>query len=491
MNWRWLHNKEAYNNCLGDSWDKDLCPDPETCSQNCALEGVDEKAYTESYKAIPVDHGIKLTFPKAPRMYMVENDDSYKMFKLLNQEIAFDVDLSSLPCGLNAAIYLIEMPQEGDGHGGSIAGAKYGTGYCDAQCPHMKFIKGKANTEGFGKHKAQTPEQEWTMLGPEGKYGICCAEMDLLEANTKATAFTAHPCKLDGPKQCDGDKECGDKLKGESGFCDKDECGWNSYRMGDSKFWGPGSDYTVDTTKPITVVTQFITSDETDQGDLVEIRQLYVQDGNVIKQSQASALKNGGDSLTQSLCDESNKKFNATNNDFTDLGGLKQMGKAIGRGMVMSLSIWDDNLGRMLWLDGKKTSVKDEDGQPGVERGPCDFKYGSDDDLQKYAKLHGGGVDVIFSNIKYGDIGSTYPSTAQPSQKFEAGTDVAAASLLRPQAVDSRLCSQAVAVAGLLLIAGLAVMAVFRQPTRHSAPTYQSAPCPESSKLRTVEEFLE
>ena len=35
----------------------------------------------------------------------------------------------------------------------------------------------------------------------------------------------------------------------------------------------------------MTVVTQFITSDGTDNGDLVEIRRLYVQDGKVIDNS--------------------------------------------------------------------------------------------------------------------------------------------------------------------------------------------------------------
>ena len=35
----------------------------------------------------------------------------------------------------------------GKGKGGNEAGAKYGTGYCDAQCPHdIKFIDGEANS---------------------------------------------------------------------------------------------------------------------------------------------------------------------------------------------------------------------------------------------------------------------------------------------------------------------------------------------------------
>ncbi len=43
------------------------------------------------------------------------------------------------------------------------------------------------------------------------------------------------------------------------GLCDKDGCDLNSWRMGDRTFFGPGSNFKVDSTKPMTVVTQFIT----------------------------------------------------------------------------------------------------------------------------------------------------------------------------------------------------------------------------------------
>ena len=52
--------------------------------------------------------------------------------------------------------------------------------------------------------------------------------------------------------------------------------------MGDRNFYGPGSNFAVDTTRPFTYVTQFITDDGTDNGDLVEMRRLFVQDGKVI-----------------------------------------------------------------------------------------------------------------------------------------------------------------------------------------------------------------
>jgi hypothetical protein len=47
---------------------------------------------------------------------------------LKNREISFDVDVSNLPCGLNGAIYLVEMPVDGGSaeHPSNKAGAAYG-----------------------------------------------------------------------------------------------------------------------------------------------------------------------------------------------------------------------------------------------------------------------------------------------------------------------------------------------------------------------------
>jgi len=55
------------------------------------------------------------------------------MFKLRGREFTFDVDVSTLPCGVNGALYFVEMSQTGEkGQGNNSAGAAYGTGYCDA-----------------------------------------------------------------------------------------------------------------------------------------------------------------------------------------------------------------------------------------------------------------------------------------------------------------------------------------------------------------------
>ena len=71
-------------------------------------------------------------------------------------------------------------------------------------------------------------------------------------------------------------------------MCDKDGCDFGSWRLGDHTFYGPGSNFKVNTDQKLTVVTQFITDDETSNGNLVEIRRLYVQNGNVIQNSKVS-----------------------------------------------------------------------------------------------------------------------------------------------------------------------------------------------------------
>ena len=83
---------------------------------------------------------------------MMKDDSTYEMFKLApDLEFTFDVDLSNLPCGLNGALYFVSMDADGGmkKYSGNKAGAKYGTGYCDAQCPRdLKFINGEVGVVG-------------------------------------------------------------------------------------------------------------------------------------------------------------------------------------------------------------------------------------------------------------------------------------------------------------------------------------------------------
>ena len=83
------------------------------------------------------------------RIYMLDGPDKYEMFKLKNREFTMSADMFFMPCGLNGAVYFVEMDADGGqaraaaAGGSNQAGAKFGTGYCDAQCPHdMKFMEG-------------------------------------------------------------------------------------------------------------------------------------------------------------------------------------------------------------------------------------------------------------------------------------------------------------------------------------------------------------
>ncbi|KAI0778793.1 cellobiohydrolaseI, partial [Trametes elegans] len=331
------------------------------------------------------------------RVYLMDvSDQKYEIFNLKNQEFTFDIDMSKLPCGLNGALYFVEMDADGgtSRFSNNKAGAKYGTGYCDTQCPHdIKFINGEANVLNW------QPSDSDKNSG-KGKYGTCCNEMDIWEANSMGAAVTPHVCSVQGQTRCEGN-DCGDGDNRYGGICDKDGCDFNSWRMGDQTFLGPGK--TVDTSKKFTVVTQFLTEGNSTSGNLKEIRRLYVQDGKVIANSKTKIPGlDAYDSITDDFCNAQKEAFGDTNS-FEKLGGLKQMGASFEKGMVLVMSIWDDHEARMLWLDSAYPLDKDPS-QPGVSRGPCDRSSGEPNDVESNSP----DATVIFSNIKTGPIGSTY-----------------------------------------------------------------------------------
>merc|ERR1712154_87242 len=163
-----------------------------------------------------------------------------------------------------------------------------------------------------------------------------CGEMDIWEANSQSQAYTSHPCSIESQYICEG-TECGDNASDEryDGVCDKDGCDFASFRLGDQTFWGPGSEFTVDSSQVVTVVTQFITSDGTDTGDLIEIRRKYVQNGNVIENSVMNIDGyEAYDSITEDFCQNYKVAFNDYD-DHTIKGGLKVMGESLARGHVL------------------------------------------------------------------------------------------------------------------------------------------------------------
>jgi cellulose 1,4-beta-cellobiosidase len=163
-NWRWLHSVNGSTNCYtGNTWDATLCPDDTTCAENCALDGAD---YTGTYGITATGNSLKLDFVTSSaqknigsRVYLMADDSSYQMFNMLNQEFTFDVDVSNLPCGLNGALYMSGMVKDGgmSQYPTNTAGAKYGVGYCDAQCPRdLKFINGQVRLYSFPLHQSLT-----------------------------------------------------------------------------------------------------------------------------------------------------------------------------------------------------------------------------------------------------------------------------------------------------------------------------------------------
>ncbi|KFY04245.1 hypothetical protein V491_09418 [Pseudogymnoascus sp. VKM F-3775] len=343
-----------------------VCPDEKTCAKNCIVEGIPDyskvgvttKGGNLFLKQLSQDGSVV-----SPRVYLLEkNQQEYEMLKLTGREFSFDVDTSKLPCGMNGALYLSEMDKKGGKSKLNPGGAYYGSGYCDAQCFTFPFVEGVGNIEGKG---------------------ACCNEMDIWEANSEATSIAPHICKHDGLYRCTGE-EC--DFEGE---CDEWGCGYNPYALGNKNYYGLG--LKVDTRRPYTVVTQFPAV----KGKMTEIRRLYVQDGKVI---QNAAVNITGPPV-QNFMDDNYCTNKPGSERYMELGGMEAMGGALSRGMVLIFSIWWDEGGFMQWLDGESSGS-----------GPCDATEGDPKNIVKIQP----DPAVTFSNVKWGEIDSTYSARKGP-----------------------------------------------------------------------------
>jgi len=378
-NYRWMHNVGGYDSCSPSN--PTYCSNVTACAQNCAIEGVDyqDNGIFVNGGALTLNLFTKNgTQATSPRVYLLHNETTYEMLRLTNREITYDVDVSRVGCGVNGALYLSEMTATGDASDLNKAGAKYGTGYCDAQCPKNNFVKGLANINGT--------------------YGACCNEMDLWEANRETNALTPHPCDATAVKACTG-AACSNDLK--VGTCDQGGCDFNPYRNGRHDFYGPKKQ--VDTTRPFTVITQFQTDNGKDDGNLITINRFYKQDGKffLTPSMNITGAGNWYNSIYQDYCDAEDKAFGGNGQyPFKARGGLTQMGKALERGMVLIFSIWEDNGSGMQWLDGVTGDVS----QPGNLRGPCNATSGEAAGIQ----LYNSDASVTWSNIKIGEFSTTF-----------------------------------------------------------------------------------
>lgn len=194
-------------------------------------------------------------------------------------------------------------------------------------------------------------------------------------------------------------------------------CGNNPFRLGDQSFYGPG--LTVDTTKPFTVVTQFIGGDDATNSSLSEIRRMYIQDGNIIQNPMVTNISDQSVQLPGTVTEDFCTADNAS--DFLRLGGMQAMGESLARGMVLIFSLWnsDDDFMNCTNNAGPPSSTRDESnyldadthtckGLDSEGAGPCAPDAGDPADILKNTPE----LSVTFSNIKVGDIGSTFNMSA-------------------------------------------------------------------------------
>jgi len=138
-NWRWLHDSSGKNCYDGNEWTS-ACSSGTDCASKCLLEGAN---YGTTYGATVSGDALTLKFVTkhdygtniGSRFYLMNGNSKYQMFTLMNNEFTFDVDLSTVECGLNSALYFIAMEEDGgmSSYPSNKAGAKYGTGVSEPE----------------------------------------------------------------------------------------------------------------------------------------------------------------------------------------------------------------------------------------------------------------------------------------------------------------------------------------------------------------------
>jgi cellulase len=146
-----IHQTDSSASCgdRNNPLNRTVCPDKETCAQNCVLDGIQnyttQAVFTEGDR-LRLDMFNPNGEYMSPRVYLLaEGREEYEMLHLNGNEFSFDVNMSQLPCGMNSALYLSEMEADGGRSQLNAAGAAHGTGYCDAQCPVKPFINGEVS----------------------------------------------------------------------------------------------------------------------------------------------------------------------------------------------------------------------------------------------------------------------------------------------------------------------------------------------------------
>jgi hypothetical protein len=178
---------------------------------------------------------ITMKYGEQTRAFVVEEqmDDmpiqNYHNFTLLNKELSYDIDMSTVGCSCNAALFFVGMP--GYNPDGSIAHGSYNPYYCDA------------NDVG----------------------GVWCWEQDSIEANMYAMGTTPHTCNAPSG--------------GYISSCDKHGCQTNTYNV-DPNGMCPDARCKIDTRRPFRIHQRY----EVDSGSvLTSIANRLVQGNNTFE----------------------------------------------------------------------------------------------------------------------------------------------------------------------------------------------------------------
>jgi cellulose 1,4-beta-cellobiosidase len=110
-----------------------------------------------------------------------------------------------------------------------------------------------------------------------------------------------------------------------------------------------------------------------------------------------------GNSITPAYCTAEGTVFNDTS--FETKGGFSSMNAAFSQGMVLVLSLWDDYYANMLWLD---STYPVGGTAAGDARGTCPTTSG----VPATVEAASPNANVIYSNIKFGSINSTWTATS-------------------------------------------------------------------------------
>jgi len=263
--WRWLRLNHTYRDCYSSNdWYSEACNSTENCTANCVVEGAPVSTY-KSFYGIDTNNGSNMISQKYAtsesgfgyiynsRVYLLESANHYQTFTLLNNEIAFDVDVKTLGCGLNGALQFVAMDADGGvarflgENNTNRDGPEYGQGYCNAKCTNeLLYVGGKANYDGWKR-------SETISDAGSGYLGACCPQVSVWNSNSHSYSVSTHPCPFDGYEICEGpfcDPEYVAPNQTRKARCDPWGCSYNPYQLGQKDFYGVNK--TVNTWKNIT-----------------------------------------------------------------------------------------------------------------------------------------------------------------------------------------------------------------------------------------------